>query len=162
MQQMYSDTKHKTILQEMARVYGPASQDYHHLKGLLLRNDSPASMAAVDLHMRLMQIEKQAKDIDRADKGTSTGFWNNFIDNDEIDPGTQGTIDAFSSLAGSLAKGAANKDLAKTLGTLNAKDLQELKSEHQRIYRRDIGDMVENTNGLSNAAREAFNKLGIN
>lgn len=161
MQQSYLDAKHKPLMQSMAEKYGSASEDYHQLKGLLLRSDSPASMAAVQLHMQLFKIDEQTRQIDKNNKGTSTGFWNNAIDNDSFSAGTAGTIDALGSLAGSLARGSSNKELAKAISSLKPADIPELKSEHMRIYRRDLADMLENTHGISAQAVTSFQKMGI-
>ncbi|MBX9725423.1 MAG: hypothetical protein K2X81_28760 [Candidatus Obscuribacterales bacterium] len=160
-QKTYLDQKHKAILESLGNVYGTASSDYHKFKGLLLKDDSKASADAVAIHTKLMEIDKQSFEIAKNNKGVDTGFFNNAIDNDEFSAGTGGAIDALGVLAGSAARNSLNKELSNMINKLDANEINELKQEHLRIYRRDLADMAENTHGISDQAKKAFGKAGI-
>ncbi len=160
-QKIYQEQKHKPLLESLGNVYGTASSDYHKFKGLVLKDDSKASADAIAIHMKLMEIDKQSFEIAKNNKGVDTGFFNNAIDNDEFSAGTGGAIDALSSLAGSAARNSLNKELSNMINKLDPNEIRELRQEHLRIYRRDIADMAENTHGISDQAKKAFGKAGI-
>jgi len=162
LQQDFANDQHKPLLQAFAEQFsGTGSEDYHRLKGLLLRDDSPESMAAVNLHMQLMQIDDQSKQIALHNKGTNTGFDNNLIDNNSFDAGTAGGLDALGSLAGSFSRGQSNNELASAVAKIKPDQMTKIEAEHERIYRRDLGDLVENAQGLSDQALKAFKKFGV-
>lgn len=156
-QKAYEEKNKKPLLKEIAAKFDPMSADYHNLKGLLLRSDSENSMIAVQLHNAIKKVAKTSSDIEKTDEGASAGY----LRTGGKGGGLIATIDLISSLAGRGSRYFQNKSLGEVVSKMTAQDVAEMKSEHMRIYRRDIGDMVENTPGLSKAARQAFKEKGI-
>jgi len=153
----FENKNHKSLLTVMGDKLGPASEKYHNLKGLLLRSDSENSMVAVQLHDALKKIEKTSHNIDKSGEGAAAGY----IRKPGKSGGAIATIDLIDNLLSRGLRRSENKSLAEAINKMGDKDVVEMKSEHMRIYRRDIADMVENTPGLSQKARDLFRQKGI-
>lgn len=156
-QKSYEEKNKKPLLKEMSEKFDPMSANYHNLKGLLLRSDSENSMIAVQLHNAIKKVESTSNRIDQTDEGASAGY----LRTGGKGGGLIATIDLISSMANRGSRYFQNKSLGEVVSKMTPQDVAEMKAEHMRIYRRDLGDMVENTPGLSKAARQAFREKGI-
>ena len=155
--QAYEAKHGKPLLREFANKFEPSSLAYHSLKGLLLRTDSQNSMVAVQLHNALKTLEQTSIDIDKSDQGAAAGF----IRANGKGGGVIATFDLISSFTNRSYRNHQNKSLGEVVNKMTPQDVAEMKAEHRRMFRRDIGDMVENTPGLSKVAKQAFRDKGI-
>lgn len=151
----YTGKTQKNLLDELGTKFEKGSDKYHLLKGLLLRSDSPNSMLAVELHHALKHIESMSNDIEKDTEGAVGGL------SRSKPGGVVAVLDLAVSIAARGARRTENKSLGAHLKDMTPADVQEMKSEHMRMFRRDIGDMIENTKGLSKQAKQAFAEKGI-
>lgn len=151
----YETKNQRSLLGDLGNRYDKRSEDYHVLKGLLLRSDSPNSLAAVELHQTLKKIEATSDTIETTTEGAVGGL------SRSKPGGVIAVLDLGVSLLGRAARRGENKSLGAYLDKMSASDINEMKSEHMRIYRRDLADMVENTKGLSKEAKQVFLNKGI-
>ena len=151
----YATRTQRNLIDDLGSKYDRTSDQYHLLKGLLLRSDSPNSLVAVELHSHLHRIDNMSHQIEKSSEGAAGGLTRS------KPGGIVAVVDLATSMIGMGARRAENKSLGTYIAEMTPSDVQEMKSEHKRMYRRDIGDMIENTKGLSKDARKAFVAKGI-
>ena len=160
LQKDYADTKSGTLIQGFADKLGTTSEDYQRLKGLLMRDDSPESMAAVNLHMGLFNIDAIKRDQDKENSSTATGYENNLV-HGRLSPGLSGGLSLLGSIVDGASLGKHSKELVDTLSKLSPQEVANIQKEHFRIYRRELGEMAEDTRGAYANVVATFKKKGF-
>jgi len=126
----------------------------------LLRDDTPESMAAVNLHMGLFGIDQIKRDQEREDSSTATGYENNLF-HGRVSPGVSGGLSMLGSIADGVSLGRHSKQLLETISKLSPQEVANIQKEHFRIYRRELGEMAEDTHGVDDNFVNAFKKAGF-
>ena len=145
----YNQSHKEPILETLGERLGTASGDYHYLKGLMLKKDTVGSDSAVKAHELLNGIQSSTHRMDVNFEGIRDRT------------ASSAMVSGLLSLKNKFEQLDRNDSLVALVGKLSQEEIAEMKSEHLRIYRRELGEMVENTIGVKAATIKALKNAGI-
>lgn len=150
-QNRYESTHDKSMLQTLKGGFDADDNNYMELKGLLLEKDSNASKTAVALHNDLVYVNQNDACVGRS------GALSNAL---SLSYGSVLRTAALIANSDCLSqRSERNNAIVTAASKLQPAEIAEVKAEHKRIYGTDLGQLVKNTNGLSDPAKSSL--LGL-